>query len=115
VPLIVDTDTPVTWATRAQARNPRLWPDAPTDDETLDLLLQASTDQCRAFAPVLATGAVLPDRYTLATIYQARELQAAAHRDGDVIGVGDYAIRSRPLTSTVKQLLRPQSGRPGIG
>lgn len=115
MPLIVHTTTPVTWATRAQARNPRLWADAPTDDATLDLLLSVATDQCRAYAPALADGEALPDRYTLATVYQARELQAAAHRDGDVIGVGDFVTRSRPLTGTVKQLLRPQSGRLSVG
>ena len=113
--LIVDTATPVTWATREQARNPRLWADAPTDDTTLDLLLEAATDQVREYAPILAAGALLPTRYTLAVIAQARELQAAAHRDGDVIGVGDYVLRSRPLTGHVKQLLRPQSGTPVVG
>jgi len=115
LPIIVHTTTPVTWATRAQARNPRLWADAPTDDATLDQLLTAATDQCRAYAPALADGDLLPDRYVLATIYQAREIQAAAHRDGDVIGVGDYVTRSRPLTGTVKQLLRPQAGTPVVG
>jgi hypothetical protein len=49
----------------------------------------------------------LPSSYMLATIYQARETYDAAIRDGDVIGVGDYAIRARPLTGAVKQLLRP--------
>jgi hypothetical protein len=49
----------------------------------------------------------VPTRYRLAVVYQAREVYAAASRDGDVIGVGDYAIRSRPLTGAGKQLLRP--------
>lgn len=111
MPLYVDPGTPTRWATREQARNPKLWADAPTDDTTLDLLLAAATEQCAAYAPAKAG----TDTGQLACIYQARELHAAAQRDGDVIGVGDYAIRARDLTSTVKALLRPQRGRPGIG
>ena len=53
--------------------------------------------------------------YRLATIYQAREVYSAGQRDGDVIGFGDYAIRSKPLTASVKALLRPQSGTPVVG
>ena len=61
-------------------------------------------------------GPEIPQRYMLATIYQARELWAASKRDGDVIGLGDgYALRSRPLTGAVKQLLRPQRGVPVLG
>lgn len=66
--------------------------------------------------PVTAPAVVeVPTRYQLAVVYQARELYAAADRDGDVIGVGDYAIRSRPLTGAVKALLRPQSARFTVG
>lgn len=51
----------------------------------------------------------VPVSYMLATIYQARELRAAIMRgETDIIGVGDFAIRARPLTAAVKQLLRPQ-------
>jgi hypothetical protein len=111
VPLYVDPATPTRWATREQARNPKLWADAPSDDETLDLLLAVATEQCAAYAPAQAG----TPSGVLGCIYQARELHAAAQRDGDVIGVGDYAIRSRPLTAHVKQTLRPQRGRPGVG
>lgn len=104
----------------AEARNTRVWADAPADDATLDAFLDAASDAVWAFAPAVgvdAAGAPLPvpSRYKLATIYQARELQAAAVRDGDVIGVGDYGLRARPLVDSVKQLLRPQRGRPGVG
>ena len=104
----------------AEARNPRLWADAPADDAALDAFLEAASDQVYAFAPptgVDAAGAPLPvpPRYRLATIYQARELQAAAVRDGDVIGVGEYGLRARPLVDSVQQLLRPKRGRPGVG
>ena len=58
----------------------------------------------------------IPTNYVLANIFQAREIYAAAQRgEQDVIGVGDYAIRARPLTAAVKQLLRPQRGFMAVG
>ena len=54
--------------------------------------------------------------WMLAVVYQAREVYAAGQRgEQDVIGFGEFAIRARPLTSTVKQLLRPQRGIPVVG
>lgn len=102
------------WATREDAF--RHWPDAAgLDDDTLDELLDVATEQCADYAPGLATAAV-PARYGLAVVYQARELWQAGQRgEQDVIGVGDYAIRARPLTAAVKQLLRPQRGTPAVG
>lgn len=96
------------WATPDDAAEH--WGDAPNlPAGTLNDLLEVATEQCQAYAPELAEGAPVPRRYTLATIYQARELRAASQRgEQDVIGVGDYAIRARPLTAAVKQLLRPQ-------
>lgn len=65
-------------------------------------------------ADATATGASdltvsgIPTSYMLANVFQAREIAAAALRnEQDVIGVGEYAIRARPLTAAVKQLLRP--------
>jgi hypothetical protein len=58
---------------------------------------------------VTLTVAGVPKDYTKANILQARELYAASQRgEQDVIGFGDYAIRARPLTAAVKQLLRPK-------
>lgn len=87
------------------------WPDAVNlDADVLTRLLEAAHEQCVEFAPVLAEEDTPPTRYVLANILQARELYAAAQRgEQDVIGVGDYAIRARPLTAAVKQLLRPQA------
>lgn len=106
------------WASKEQAR--AAWPDAPVDDPTLDRLLLAAQEQCSAYAPVLvadeATGTItVPQRYTEAVVLQARELWGAARREGDVIGFDAYAVRVRPLGSTVKQLLRPQRGVPRLG
>lgn len=73
-------------------------------------------------ANATATGIVdltvsgIPTGYMLANVFQAREIAAAALRnEQDVIGVGDYAIRARPLTAAVKQLLRPMTKTPVVG
>ena len=103
------------WATPTQAETH--WPDATALGETvLTTLLGIAQEVCAVYAPDLAETDPVPDRYMLAVIYQARELRAAAQRDGDVIGLGDgYALRSRPLTGAVKSLLRPASGVPVLG
>lgn len=103
------------WATREQAR--AFWPDAASiADATLDTLLDVATEQAVEYAPALAVGAPVPARYMLATVYQAREVYAASQRgEQDVIGIGDYAIRARPMTAAVKRLLRPVKGRPKVG
>lgn len=107
------------WATKDQAR--AQWPDAASlPDATLDILLDVATVQCMAYAPALIVpldpeDLVIPVNYTQAAIYQAREVYAAGQRDGDVIGLGDYAIRARPLTASVKSLLRPPPGVPVVG
>lgn len=99
------------WATKEQARE--FWPDAANiADATLETLLEVSTEQCVAYAPAIPQP--YPQSYMLACVYQARELHDAGKRDGDVIGIGEYAIRSRPLTATVKSLLRPPRG-PVVG
>lgn len=96
----------MSWATKDEAR--AHWPDAASiDDAVLDTLLDAATEQCKAYAP--AVPQPYPVGYMLATVYQAREIYAAGNRDsGDLIGIGDYAIRARPLTAAVKALLRPK-------
>jgi hypothetical protein len=96
----------------------RHWKDAERlDDAKLLEVLEAAQPTVVEYAPVLALGAPVPMHYRLAHVYHAREVAAAAARgDGDVVGVAEYgAIRARPLTSAVKQLLRPQRSRPGIG
>lgn len=85
-------------------------PDATTVLDVYDdahaLLSNAATATATA-APVKLEGT--PQAYVRANILQARDIHQAAVRDtGDVIGIGDYAIRARPLTTAVKQLLRPQ-------
>lgn len=92
------------------------WADAPTTTTTRDRLLSVATIQARDYAPTLPVGTPVPDTYALAVIYQAADLWAAILRgDTDIIGVGDYALRRRPLSGTVRGLLRPETGLPPIG
>lgn len=99
------------WATPADAD--LHWQDAASlDPLALDDLLEAAYEQCVAYAPPLPVTdppTPPPTSYVLANVLQAREIHAASQRgEQDVIGIGDYAIRARPLTAAVKQLLRPK-------
>jgi hypothetical protein len=106
---------PARWADRPTCE--RHWADAKSlDDDTLSELLEVAEGDCLAYGPALVVDpAPLPDpmptRWILASIMQAREIRQAGMREGDVIGVGDYAIRSRPLTGAVKQMLRPAGAK----
>lgn len=106
------------WVTAAQAADPTFspWADAQKlDPELVDRLLVAAQSACEAYAPA-TTADPVPVSYQLAVIYQARELYAAAKRDGDlVVTDAAYPVRARPLTGAVQSLLRPQLGRPLIG
>lgn len=96
------------WATRDQAR--AHWPDsASIPDATLDTLLDVATIRGQSYAPPLDDPGVVPANYMLGCVYDAREVYAAGQREGDVIGIGDYAIRARPLTGTVRTLYRPEA------
>lgn len=91
------------------------WQDAgKLDDDVVIDLLDAALPGVLEYAPPLDGEA--PTHYQLALVFHARELRNAMLRgEADVVGVGDYALRARPLTAAVKSLLRPQRGRPGIG
>lgn len=93
------------WANLVDAR--LHWPDAAAiDDVPLTELLTAAHEACLAYAPAYTEPVSIS--FKLANIFQAREIFTASRRDeADIIGVGDYAIRARPLTAAVKQLLRP--------
>lgn len=95
------------WASEEEAR--QQWADAPSDDALLNELLDGAQEVCEAYAPALAVGAEVPARYTRAVILQAQESWRAGQRDGDVLGFdGEYVVRVRPLSSSVKSLLRPR-------
>jgi hypothetical protein len=106
-------------ATIADAR--AQWPDAETiEDDTLTTALDASWETCAAFLPVEVVdpdpGPYVPTpAHVSANVLAARDLWTAYRRDGDVIGFDTYAVRVRPLSDTVKALLRPPRGRPSVG
>lgn len=95
------------------------WSDWDTiDGPTRDRLLQSAHEQLVPYAPRLPDDLPddeIPARYRLAQILQAIENWNATRREGDVVGFGEegYAIRVRPLSTSVKQLLRPKRIGPG--
>ena len=91
---------------------PSVWRDAANIPQpVLEELLSDAEVQCRAFAP---GGQLDAPHHKRAVILQARELWASALRDGDVIGVDQYVVRARPLTGTVRALLRPKKAVPNV-
>lgn len=104
-------------ATLADAR--LLWPDADTlDDDLLQRLLDVATERCEQYLPeqlLVDYPDPIPLPWQTACILDARDTWTASRRDGDVIGFDTYAIRVRPLSDTVKGLLRPRRGRPLVG
>jgi hypothetical protein len=103
------------WADPALAA--QVWGEAQTlDPAALGALLADATTVCRAYAPTLPATTSLPAGWARAVVLQAREIHAAALREGDVIGMGEaYPIRARPLTGAVKALLRPRRAVPSLG
>lgn len=96
------------WVTSLDAAR-AIWPDAPTSDRDLADVLAAAQAVCQEYAPTLPVGATAPAGWGRAVVLQAREVWAAARRDGDVLGVDvGYAVRSRPLLPAVRLLLRPR-------
>ena len=103
------------WASPEQAA--AIWPGAgDLEPATLADLLAVATEACAAYAPALAIDQEPPARYRHAVVLHARDLRRAglAAEDGSV-GPDGFIIRPRPLTATVRQLLRPALGRPRFG
>lgn len=104
-------------ASLAQAR--LLWPDADTiPDDTLTLLLASAWEACAAFVPAHQQDpwpTPVPFRWTEANVLHARDHWTAYRQEGGVIGFDSYAVRVRPLSDTVKALLRPTRGVPLVG
>lgn len=94
------------------------WKNHPTGDE-LDALLVSAKVECIAFAPPLAADAPVPENYALAQLMQAKALYNAQQGPGpdDMFGGGGEAggVRVYDMGATVRRLLRPMRGLPGIG
>lgn len=92
------------------------WPDAPVENEEVcGLILSTAQEQVLAFAPVLADGAVVPDRWVYAQLQQSKNLWDAGRvSSGGDVGVEGYTFTPRPLDKTVKSIIRPQAGGPRV-
>lgn len=98
--------------------DPGPWVEAENIGPTLvGRLLASAQAAVEAYAPKLAPGDPVPDSYTLAVVLQARDTWQASRRVGDAVAIGDagYPIRVRPLSDTVRQLVRPPEAVPGFG
>lgn len=102
------------------------WADArDLSDPVLTDLLGEAWAVCEDFLPVEQVtaydespgtfpGGVLL-RWRSANVLHARDVWRAGQRDGDAVAFDAYAMRVRPLSDTVKSLLRPRRGRPQVG
>lgn len=81
----------------------------------LELLLISARQQCERFAPALAEGQDVPERYRQAQALQARALwRSQKAGSGNTIGGDEYGVTVFPMDWTVKALLRPP-GKPVVG
>jgi hypothetical protein len=106
--LIVQDDNG--WYTLDQARID--WTDAPSDDARLFQLLGLAREQVEAYAPTLAAGAAVPERYKGGQLMQARNLWNSGQADPGTGGVGDdnsFTLTVHPLDWMVQQVLRPKT------
>jgi hypothetical protein len=96
-----------------------LWPDVILlEAADRDAYLQTAFEQCLEYAPVLGPTDPVPGRYAMAQIAQASELFAMARaNDGEVLGqsAAGFEIRVKPLSTSVKSLLRPRRAVPEVG
>ncbi len=94
------------WADAAAAADH--WPDvADLTPAVQTLIFSAATRVAKRHTPALDPDTTpITDDMVLAVIYLARDLRAAILRgDTDVVGIGDYALRARPLSAIVRSLL----------
>lgn len=124
------------WHTLDTARDQ--WRDAPSDDDTLQQLLDVARHQVTAYAPTYTgepgtstlaapdpttgalqpvTAATVPADYRLAQLMQARNIWNAGRVDPASGGLGDdsFIMRPFPLDWMVKQIIRPKRALPWIG
>lgn len=93
-----------------------LWADVPLDIGTRDTLLLAAFNDCHEFAgtKVLPTELEKAASYRTAQIMQARARQRSfVAGSGDQLGT-DFPVTVFPMDWSVKSLLRPRPGIPGM-
>lgn len=92
------------------------WDGAPKPDGTLHRLLEVARDQVEAYAPSIADGAPIPERYRAAQLIQARNTWNASLTNGDgQVDAGGFVVNVRPLDWAVKQLIRPLTTTKAFG
>lgn len=92
-----------------------LWPGSEDYEEGLEFPLYCAQIQCEAFAPAIPDGQVAPENYVAAQVLQARALvRSGIVGSGDQLGGAADTVAVFPMDWTVKALLRPRRGRPGI-
>ena len=107
------------WHTAESIRE--VWIDAEhISDELLAELLEVAQDGVLSYAPALVIDPEnpneIPVRYRLAQMMQTRNLWAASQvSTSESAGGETYTITPRPLDWHVKQILRPERGRPRVG
>jgi hypothetical protein len=101
-----------------------VWPDAGNlPDDVLTSLLTLSWEACESYVPADELVRVAPpgtdpapERWRMANVLHARDAWTATRRDtGDVLGFDQYAVTVRPVSGTVRALLRPSRGVPMVG
>ena len=92
------------------------WADAPIENEELcGLILETAQDQVLEFAPALAEGVPMPNRWVYAQLKQAENLWNAGRVSGNgEAGVEQFTFTPRPLDKTIKGIIRPQKGKPRV-
>lgn len=108
------------WLTVEEARD--MWRDAPYDDDELNLYLDVAKLQVIEYGPASTAAAIqedpttVSDSYRLGQLMQARNLWNAAKMDPNAnIGADQgFSFQPFPLDWTVKQLIRPKTGKPVI-
>lgn len=98
----------------------KYWASPPADETVVATLLAAAREQVIEFAPVLAEGAPIPERYTIAHAMQTRAIweshRAAISPDADAaVGIDPYSVRMYSMAKPVRDLLRPPAGTFRIG
>ena len=112
MPLWVDT-------TADEALIGLLWRDAPLDDDALTALLTSAQRDCMAYLEVATDTPLSEDPFVAASWKQAVIIQARGRHRGLTAGGAtelgtDFPLTVHPLDWTVKQLLKPKSGKAGI-
>lgn len=88
-----------------------LWPDAEYISLlTLGDLLDAANEVCVAYAPPLPITGVIPERYLLAELMQAKHIWSAMRGgNSESMGPEGLAIPAYPLVFQARDLLRPKT------